>query len=152
MFFLITALISVSAGLICISYDGDLSYFNITENSYRNFQDSSGITEITSDQVVRQKYWSHRFHYGLDYNFNEKNQLNLYAFYNPYSSEHDGNVAMQVRGDKFIEHNWSASKQDADINFSAFYILNYKRAYTKPGRKITLVLTTIFLLCYQMQL
>jgi hypothetical protein len=75
----------------------NLSYFNITESSYRNFQDSRGITEITSDQVVRQKYWSHRFHFGLGYNFNENNQLNFYAFYNPYSSEHSGNVTMQAK-------------------------------------------------------
>lgn len=119
------------------SYDGDLSYFNITETSYRNFQDSGGITEITSDQVIRQKYWSHRFHFGLDYNFNEKNQLNLYAYYNPYSSEHDGNVTMQIEGSKFGDQSWSALKQDADINFSAFYTLNYKHVFNKPGREIT---------------
>jgi outer membrane cobalamin receptor len=118
------------------SYNGDLSYFNITEHTYRNILDSMGITEINSDQVVRQKYWSHRFHYGLDYNFNEKNQLSLYAFYNPYSSEHSGNVAMQVSGDKFGEHTWSALKQDEDINFSTFYTLNYKHVFNKPGREI----------------
>jgi hypothetical protein len=119
------------------SYNGDLSYFNITEHNYRNIKDSMGITEITSDQVVRQKYWSHRFHFGLDYNFNDKNQLNLYAFYNPYSGEHSGNVAMQVNGDKFAEHTWSALKQDEDINFSSFYTLNYKHVFNKPGREIT---------------
>jgi hypothetical protein len=119
------------------SYDGNLSYFNITEHSYRNFQDSRGITEITSDQVVRQRYWSQRFHFGLDYNFNEKNQLNVYAFYNPYSSEHSGNVAMQVGGDRFDEQSWSALKQDADINYSSFYTLNYKHIFNKPGREIS---------------
>lgn len=129
---------SYSSGKINLytSYNGDLSYFNIKESSYRSFQDSGRITEITSDQIVRQKYWSHRFHYGLDYNFNEKNQLNLYAFFNPYSSEHDGNVTMQVRGDKSGDQSWSALKQDADINFSAFYTLNYKHVFNKPGREI----------------
>jgi outer membrane cobalamin receptor len=119
------------------SYDGDLSYFNILENSYRNFQDSRGITEFTSDQVVRQKYWSHRFHYGLDYNFNEKNQLNLYAFYNPYSSEHSGNVAMQINGEKFGDQNWSALKHDEDINYSTFYTLNYKHIFNNRAREIS---------------
>jgi hypothetical protein len=123
------------------SYDGDLSYFNISENSYRNIQDSRGLTEITSDQLVRQKYWSHRFHFGLDYNFNEKNQLNFYAFYNPYSSEHSGNVAMLVSGDKFGDQNWSALKQDADINYSTFYTLNYKHVFNKPAREISLDLS-----------
>jgi hypothetical protein len=118
------------------SYDGDLSYFNIIESSNRNFQDTRGTTEIMSDQVVRQKYWSHRFHYGFDYNFNEKNQLNFYAFYNPYSSEHSGNVEMQVTGDKFGDQNWSALKQDADINRSSFYSLYFKHIFNKPGREI----------------
>jgi hypothetical protein len=119
------------------SYDGDLSYFNITESSYRNFQDSRGSTDISSDQVVRQKYWSHRFHFGLDYNFNEKNQFNFYAFYNPYSSEHSGNVAMQVSNDKIGDKNWLASKLDNDINYSTFYTLNYKHLFNKPSRELT---------------
>jgi outer membrane receptor protein involved in Fe transport len=119
------------------SYDGDLSYFDITESSYRNFQDSRGLTEITSDQVVRQKYWSHRFHFGLDYNFNEKNQLNFYAFYNPYSSEHSGNVAMQVANDSFGDQNWAALKLDDDINYSTYYTVNYKHVFNKPSREIT---------------
>jgi hypothetical protein len=119
------------------SYDGDLSYFNITESSYRNIQDSRGLTEIVSNQDVRQKYWSHRFHFGLDYSFNEKNQLNFYAFFNPYSSEHSGNVAMQIRNDKFGDQNWSALKLDDDINYYTFYTLNYKHIFNKPSREIT---------------
>ena len=118
------------------SYDGDLSYFNITESSNRNFSDTQGETEIMSAQFVRQKYWSHRFHYGFDYTFNEKNQLNFYAFYNPYSSEHSGSVEMHVTGDKFGDKNWSALKQDADINRSSFYTLYYKHLFNKPGREI----------------
>jgi hypothetical protein len=118
------------------SYDGNLSYFNITESSNRNFQDNLGITEITSNQFVRQKYWSHRFHYGIDYIFNEKNQVNFYAYYNPYSSEHDGNVELQVTGDKIGDRFWSALKNDTDINHSSFYSLYYKHVFDKPGREI----------------
>jgi hypothetical protein len=118
------------------SYDGDLSYFNIIESSNRNFQDTHGITEINSDQVVRQKYWSHRFHSGIDFNIDEKNQINFYAYYNPYSSEHNGNVQMQVSGDNAGDQNWLASKQDEDINHSAFYSLNYKHLFNRPGREI----------------
>jgi len=118
------------------SYDGDLSYFNITESSNRSFSNTQGETEIISAQFVRQKYWSHRFHYGFDYTFNEKNQLNFYAFYNPYSSEHSGSIEMQVTGDKFGDQNWSAHKQDADINRSSFYSLYYKHLFNNPGREI----------------
>jgi hypothetical protein len=123
------------------SYDGDLSYFNIVESSNRNIQDTRGTTEIMSDQVVRQKYWSHRFHYGFDYIFNEKNQLSFYAFYNPYSSEHSGKVKMQVTGDTFGDQNWSALKQDADINRSSFYSLYYKHLFNKPGREVAFELS-----------
>lgn len=122
---------------IYTSYDGNFSYFNITEDSYRNNQGSFGLREITSEQVVRQKYWSHRFHFGLGYNFNENNQLNFYAFYNPYSSEHSGNVAMQTSEDKNTDQNWSALKQDDDINYSTFYTVNYKHVFNKPSKEIT---------------
>lgn len=119
------------------SYDGSLSYFNITETSYKSIRDSQRLTEITSDQVVRQKYWSHRFHFGLGYNFNENNQLNFYTFYNPYSSEHSGNVVIQASEDKTVHQNWSALKLDEDINYSAFYTVNYKHVFNKPSREIT---------------
>jgi outer membrane receptor protein involved in Fe transport len=124
-------------GNVYTSYNGDLSYFNIVENSYRNIRNPEGIAEITSDQLIRQKYWSHRFHLGMDYDFNGKNKLNLYAFGNPFSSEHSGNVAMRVTGDRFSDQNWSALKRDEDINFSTFYTINYKHIFDRPGREIT---------------
>ncbi|HZY25954.1 MAG TPA: outer membrane beta-barrel family protein, partial [Bacteroidales bacterium] len=118
------------------SYDGNLSYFDIIENSNRNFQNDQGTTEILSNQVVRQKYWSHRFHLGLDYLFNDKNKISFYGFYNPYSSEHDGNVELQVTGDNTGDKYWSALKKDNDINRSAFYSVYYKHIFDKPGREI----------------
>ena len=118
------------------SYDGNLSYFDIIESSNRNFRVAREATEIRSNQFVRQKYWSHRFHYGFDYIINGKNQINFYAFYNPYSSEHDGNVEMQVTGDNIGDKYWSALKNDADINHSSFYSLYYKHIFNKPGREI----------------
>jgi hypothetical protein len=118
------------------SYNGEFSYFNIIESSNRSFQNDWGETEIISDQLVRQKDWSHRFHYGFDYLLNEKNQINFYAFYNPYSNELNGNVEMKVTGDEVNEQHWSAHKQDADINRSAFYSLYYRHVFDKPGREI----------------
>ena len=90
---------------------------------------TQGTTEIISDQIVRQKDWSHRFHYGFDYILNEKNQINFYAFYNPYSNELNGNVKMQVTGDNTGDQNWSALKQDKDINRSSFYSFYYKHLF-----------------------
>ena len=118
------------------SYDGNLSYFDIIESSNRNFKNDQGTTEILSDQVVRQKYWSHRFHLGVDYLLNDKNKISFYAYYNPYSSEHDGNVELQVTGDKTGDKYWSALKKDNDINRSAFYSIYYKHIFDKPGREI----------------
>ena len=118
------------------SYNGDISQLDIIQNSNRNFQNGPGATEIISDQVLRQKDWSHRFHYGFDYILNEKNQINFYAFYNPYSNELSGNVGMHVTGDNTGDQTWSALKQDADINRSAFYSLYYKHIFNKPGSEI----------------
>ena len=117
------------------SYNGELSYFDIIESSNRNFRDAQGTTEIMSNQFVRQKNWSHRFHYGFDYLLNEKNQINFYAFYNPYSRELDGNVEMQVTGDNIGDKYWSALKEDTDINHSSFYSLYYKHLFNKPGQR-----------------
>ncbi len=118
------------------SYNGEYSYFNNIQSSNRNFQDTRGTTEILNNQILKQEDWSHRFHYGFDYLLNEKNQINFYAFFNPYSNELNGNVAMQVTGDKSGDQNWSASKKDADINHSSFYSLYYKHIFNKPDREI----------------
>ncbi|MBE9481771.1 MAG: TonB-dependent receptor [Bacteroidetes bacterium] len=116
------------------SYNGELSYFDIHESQNRKFRDNTGTTEIISNQYVKQKNWSHRFHYGFDYFLNKKNQFNFYAFYNPYSREHDGNMEMQVTGSN--DEYWLTQKEDTDINYSAFYSLYYKHIFNKPGREI----------------
>ena len=118
------------------SYNGEFSYFDQTCSSNRNFSDSRGATEITSDQILKQKDWSHRFHYGFDYFINDRNQINFYAFFNPYSNELNGNVGMKATGDEYGDQNWSALKRDADINLSSFYSLHYKHIFNKPGREI----------------
>lgn len=118
------------------SYNGEFSYFNNIESSNRNFWDKQGTTQIISEQNVRQQDWSHRFHYGFDYMLNEKNQINFYGYYNPYSNELNGNVKLQVTGDNAGDQNWSALKQDKDINRSIFYSLYYKHLFSKPGREI----------------
>lgn len=120
------------------SYDGNLSYFDLNESSMRKMWDSRDTIEIISTQSVRQKYWSHRFHYGVDYIINEKNQLNFYAFYNPYSSEHDGNIEMTITGDQIADKIWTATKDDKDINHSAFYSLYYRHGFAKPGSQLAI--------------
>ncbi len=106
------------------SYNGELAYLDIHQKLDRKIFLEDGVEEIISTSYLRQKNWSHRFHYGVDYFLNKKNQLNFYAFYNPYSWEHDGLVELQTFGKD--ERYWSAQKEDADINHSSFYSLYYK--------------------------
>jgi len=118
------------------SYNGEMSYFDITEQTNRRVSANTGINEITSTQNVRQKDWSHRFHYGFDYFLNAHNLVNFYGFYNPYSNEHDGTANTQLTGR--IHKNWQAKKEDTDVNISNFYSLYFKHLFGKPGREITL--------------
>jgi len=125
------------------SYNGEFSYFNIIQRSTRNFPSSEGSMAINSDQTLRQKDWSHRFHYGFDYILDERNQLNFYGYYNTYSNELDGKVNMIAGIDGAAEHQWSALKLDKDLNHSAFYSLYFRHDFRKPGRDITFDLTFI---------
>lgn len=118
------------------SYNGNLSYFNIIESSKRYFGNDQELTEILTKQDVRQKYWSHEFHFGLDYTPGEKDKLSLYGYYNPYSSEHSGIVELSTTCDKSGDKYWSALKNDNDINRSAYYSIYYKHIFDKPGAEI----------------
>ncbi len=119
------------------SYNGDLRYFNITESYRREIFSNSEISKIISTQNVRQKTWSHRFHYGFDWFLNERNQLNFYAFYNPFSQELDGDVEVQSTGSETT--NWLAEKEDKDLNYSGFYSLWYNHFFDKTtGHELAL--------------
>jgi hypothetical protein len=132
---------SISYGLnklnLYTSYNGEFSYFDIIERSVRSFRGENRTTEILSEQNVRQKNWSHRFHYGFDYFLNEKNQINFYAFNNPYSREFDGTLNIKISGENTGDKSGSALKEDTDINSSSFYSLFYSHLFKKEGRKIS---------------
>lgn len=117
------------------SYNGEMTYLNIHESTSRKTWTDSETNEITSNQYVRQKYWSHRFHYGFDYFLNAHDKFNFYAFYNPYSRELDGNADSKITGT--INNNWQAKKEDTDKNNSTFYSLYYKHSFDKKGSEIT---------------
>lgn len=121
------------------SYNGEFSYFDILQNQNREFTDNTGTTNIISNQYLKQKNWSHRFHYGFDYFLNDKNQLNFYAFYNTYSAEHDGVIDMLVNREN--EEYWQLDKDDNDINYSSFYSLYYKHLFNKKDRELTMDLS-----------
>jgi hypothetical protein len=117
------------------SYNGEFRYFDVEESYHRTILENTAIKEIRSIQSLQQKTWSHRFHYGFDYFLNPKNELNFYAFYNPYSQELDGSAELQTS-----ENNgWMAEKEDDDINHSGFYSLFYKHLFDeKSGHELSL--------------
>jgi hypothetical protein len=117
------------------SYSGDLTYFNLHESYIRKEWTPSDSSIIITNQYVRQKEWSHRFNYGFDYFLNSSNQLNFYAYYNPYSRELDGNTDFQISGNK--NESRKGTKEDTDINTGSFYSLYYKHSFRKKDREIT---------------
>ncbi len=119
------------------SYNGDLRYFNITETFHRKIFNHPDLNEIISNQTLRQKTWSHRFHYGFDWFISKQDQLNFYAFYNPYSQELDGNINIQTAGAE--TKSITAEKEDEDLNQSRFYSLWYKHDFNETtGHQLSL--------------
>jgi outer membrane receptor protein involved in Fe transport len=119
------------------SYNGDMSYFRNIQNSIRNYSVPTGEVSISSEQVLKQKDWSHRFHYGIDYEINARNKVSFYGFINPYSNELDGNVSMKTTKTESGDQLWYASKEDDDTNHADFYSVSYSHAFDKQDNKIT---------------
>ncbi len=116
------------------SYSGEFIYADLHESLYRKLSGISEMREIRSDQYVRQKYWSHRMNYGFDYFINPRNQINFYAFYNPYSRELDGQSELQKTGD--TNSSWKVYKGDTDINRVTFSSLYFKHIFNEKGNEI----------------
>ncbi len=108
------------------SYNGEFSYFDVQEFSQRTFSDNTW----TSIQNVHQQYWSHKFHYGVDYRLNHRNELSFYGWYNQFSQENSGDARFTRTGN--FNDNWNAVKEDEDRNRSAFYSFYYRLI---PGNK-----------------
>lgn len=117
------------------SYNGEAIYFNQLENFSREFRDGFDTSHIEINQNVIQKNWSNRFHYGIDFIPDDRNQFNFYAYINPYSQELDGEAKFKVSG---LENNlWLSRKDDIDKNRGSFYSLYYKHAFNKKGNNIS---------------
>lgn len=118
------------------SYNGEMTYLNVIATGKRIIENSNRMKEIDSYQELRQKYWSNRFHYGIDYTINEKNLLSLYANYNPYSRELDGKTSLVILQDNSEEVSMSGKKDDKDLNKSFFYSLYFRHAFNNTSRYI----------------
>jgi len=119
------------------SYSGEVSNFPIIENNYREIIKPQATTAITAKQDVMQNYWSHRFNFGIDYFLNKQNQFNLYTFYNPYSSEHNGTMTLESKVNQTQDRHWQAQKTDNDRNHQLFGSLYYKHLFNQPNQELT---------------
>ena len=125
------------------SYNGELTYLDLHESTCRRVWKENDSNEFSINQDLRQKDWSHRFHYGFDYFLSDRDQLNFYGYYNPYSRELDGNVYFQIAGT--IRDSVKSVKEDTDSNTSTFYSLYYKHNFGKKGTEITADISNYFL-------
>ncbi|HUX94585.1 MAG TPA: TonB-dependent receptor [Bacteroidales bacterium] len=116
------------------SYNGAFTYLDLYESTSRKMWENNDTSEIALNQYLRQKDWSHRFHYGFDYFLNDHNQFNFYAFYNPYSRELDGNISSQLSGK--INDSANDIKEDTDHNTSTLYSLYYRHEFEKKGSEM----------------
>ncbi|HLN54723.1 MAG TPA: TonB-dependent receptor [Bacteroidales bacterium] len=115
------------------SYNGAMSYFDIVESEARSF----GQSRSGSTQFLRQKDWSHRFHTGADLKINDRNQVNLYGYANPYSREFDGRTEYQRVDESGRETNLAYDKDDIDRNNSYFASIYYRHTSAKPGSQMS---------------
>ncbi len=126
-----------------LSYNGEINYENIDECVFREKRGNGTPTNISSVQDVRQQNISNKFHYGLDYFLNDKNQVNFYGFCNPYSYEQSGNASVKVSGEE--TSNWSARRIENDRNKGFFNSLYYKHIFHDNGSEITFDISNFYL-------
>ncbi|QIA09349.1 outer membrane beta-barrel family protein [Draconibacterium halophilum] len=111
------------------SYNGEISYFDIENTEKRKIQSEVENTTIAVLENVRQKNWSHKFHFGSDFIPDKSNQFNFYGFLNPYSWEQDGQIHLDRQHENESNKSWSVTKNDDDKNFQSFASLYYKHIF-----------------------
>ncbi len=122
---------------IFTSYNGEISYFDIVESGQRVLGNEIQAPEIISNQYLRQKDWSHRFHYGFDYQIDKNNLFSFYGFFNPFSREFDGTIDYRLKNQNAADTTWTVLKDDSGKNWSTLYSLFFRHNFKKPGSEIT---------------
>lgn len=120
------------------SYNGELSYFDIEGKNKKAFTRPGQDARIAKTELKHQEYWSHKFHYGLDYIHDERNKFTVYGFINPYSNEFDGEIRLEeFLGDSAV-NSWNAQQNDRDRNLMAYGTAFYKHQFRSPGTELTM--------------
>ena len=135
-----TARFQYSTGKVSIfgSYRGEFSYFDIEAENTKEVTREAATVDFINRRMVHQKNWSHKAMTGLDWQVNEQNRLNLYAFVNPYSNEHDGQVRAiheKADGSRFER---LFDQNDTDANLATGGSLFFKHLYDQDGRELFL--------------
>jgi hypothetical protein len=118
------------------SYNGEINYETIDESTTREIYSVWDTTRVSSNQYVRQKNLSHKFHYGVDFLANSRNILNFYGYVNPYSYEQDGEAVLEFKGADISD--WNARREEADRNLGIFNSIYYKRLSSDNKKEFTL--------------
>ncbi|HEX2919718.1 MAG TPA: outer membrane beta-barrel protein [Bacteroidales bacterium] len=118
------------------SYNGEINYENIDESTTRVVYSDIDTTRISSNQYIRQKNLSHKFHYGMDFLADSQNILNFYGYVNSYSYEQDGEAVLSVGGADY--RTWNALREETDHNFGVFNSIYYKRLSKENNKELTL--------------
>jgi hypothetical protein len=114
------------------SYTGELTRFDVVESYQRMIWEQNDNKRINAMNLLQQKTWSHRFHYGMDYFINERSQLNFYGYYNPFSFEYSGNSELFFNGSE--KSDWRVVKKDDDMNHTFFNSLFFKHHFDDSGQ------------------
>src|SRR5690606_31867948 len=118
-------------------YSGNIRILQVTESYKKSLYNNPASAEILSIQSLTQKNWSHRFHYGIDWFPDKRNQFNIYGYYNPFSQELDGTTEIKADGIQLAD--WKSQKNDDDINKATFISFWYKHFLNKAaGHEFTL--------------
>jgi len=118
------------------SYNGELIQFDQLEREHYQFDEQQMPAIVSTEERVRQHYYSHRFHYGVDVLINARNQLNYYGFVNPFSQELDGTVLQQVWEPNGEVQVWKGRKDDENSNRMVFHSLFYKHLFDEKGHEL----------------
>ena len=120
------------------SYSGEFSYFDIEATNRKEIFAFNDNYTLVKSQSLNQKYGSHKLYLGLDYLFNDRNQLSIYGFANPVSNEFDGKISMvQAAGDSIMGF-WESVREDTDIHRSFFSSVYYKHLFDSQGTELDL--------------
>ncbi|PWD98049.1 TonB-dependent receptor domain-containing protein [Marinilabilia rubra] len=117
------------------SYRGEFSYFDIeAKNTKRVFGEPEMV--LDSHGALHQENWSHKVMGGLDWFPDSANQVNVYAFVNPYSNEQDGQVTAILQSDNNTGFENVFAKDDLDENLAFGGSVFYKHLFDSHNRAL----------------